>query len=96
VKFDYGTETTETSLDEHGSILRVANKYHGGNVARTIKTFELYEKVHDPAEEAEQYKDFTTRIAADPNKFDTAFKIKKPKQNIDGSYFVVKCWSENA
>lgn len=103
--YEYGSDYEETELDNLGSTLKIIRKVHGKTVSARYKQYRIRMKVYDKAEEGYEYQKFTDMIAekrktavlvrkeTDPS-YLPSFIIDYPVANKDGSYFVIKCWTE--
>lgn len=102
----YGTERTTTTLDDQGSTLTVINKIREGRTVKTFKQYNVRVKVRDSKEEMAEYLKHAESIRGlrtsgqlvikdnDDNTLVPSFRIEYPKSDIDGSYFIIKSWSQ--
>lgn len=101
----WGTETETTFLDGQGSMVDVITKIERGNVQQRWKRITLRIKVADKREETTQFLMFSDLIAEkrragvlivrdnDPATL-PAFMLEYPKRDVDGSYFIVRSFTE--
>lgn len=102
----YGTERTTTTLDDQGSTLTVINKIREGRTVKTFKQYNVRVKVRDSKEEMAEYLKHAESIRGlrtsgqlvikdnDDNTLVPSFRIEYPKTDMDGSYFIIKSWSQ--
>ena len=100
----FGIEKETTELDNSGSTLTIIKKIHEGEVAKMFKTFSVRVKVRDSKEEMAEYLRYTDSIKEkkqdgllvmkEGSDYMPSFAIEYPKFDTDGSYFVIKSWSE--
>lgn len=99
---DYGTEKTTSTLS--GDIIAELVKYHKGQPANRLRSFRIRVKVTSAQEEMSEFIRFTDELSKlrqqgkltvdkeDPTTF-PAFIIKYPKEDMDGSYFIIKSYT---
>lgn len=102
----YGSERTTTTLDDQGSTLTVINKIREGHTVKTFKQYNVRVKVRDSKEEMAEYLKHAESIRGlrtsgqlvikdnDDNTLVPSFRIEYPKTDMDGSYFIIKSWSQ--
>jgi hypothetical protein len=102
---EYGTETEGTFTDANGSTVEVIANYKDLEVMSRFKRISVRIKVIDKRDETTQYLLFSDLIEekrqagtlvvrdADPHSR-PSFTIEYPKTNIDGTYFVVRSYTE--
>lgn len=89
---------------EFGTERTVIQVYRDSEVTRTLKQYRIKVKVNTPQDEMTEYIRFTDEIAKrrengtlviDRNDHTTfpAFILDYPRENIDGSYFCIKCYT---
>lgn len=100
---NFGTQKTTLS-DGNTSISDVA-KYHSGEVVHRLRTYRVKVKVISAQDEMTEFIRFTDELAKlrqknklgvdaeDPATY-PSFLIKYPRYDVDGSYFVIKTWTE--
>lgn len=99
----YGSQKTTHFIDENSSLADTV-KYHQGTAERAIRSFKIKVRVASPQEEMAEFIRFTEelsklrkvgKLTADKDDGATypSFIIQYPKEDIDGSYFIVKCYS---
>ena len=96
----YGVEKTIEDLDD-GSTISSIDKYRKGKSANTVKHFRIRIKIYTSQQEMTEFINFTEELAKyrldkilvtdreDPST-KPAFIIEYPKEDVDGSYFIVK------
>jgi|GEM_PF-5464931 len=102
----YGVEKETVTIDKATNSTRtMIRKIRGYEVAQTYKQYILREKVSGKQQEMSLYIKFTELISKlredgtllikdeDPTML-PAFTIEYPRHNVDGSYFVIKRWTE--
>lgn len=91
--------------DTEGSTVTIIESVHKGQIAKRIKHFRVRIKVPDTQSETAEYLKFSDEIrmkreegvlTSDKEDRTTlpSFVLEFPKHNEDGSYFILKCWSE--
>jgi hypothetical protein len=100
----YGTESETTELDNMGSTLTLIRKVRDYQVATTYKKFSIRVKVRDSKEEMAEYIKHTDSIREKKEEgvlvlkesadYMPTFIVEYPKFNEDGSYFIIKSWTE--
>lgn len=92
MSIDFGTERTSIKI------------YRNGETARTLKHYKIRTKVTNSQEEMTEFIRFTSEVGKhrddntlaverDDPSTRPSFVLEYPKENIDGSYFVIKCWT---
>lgn len=100
----FGIERLTTSLDNNGSTLTIINTIREGKVIKSYKQRNERVKVFNSKEEMAEYLKHAELIRdkrklgllvtkEDPS-LQPTFKVEYPKYDEDGSYFVVKSWTE--
>lgn len=101
----YGTMETTTVTDDLGSTVTSIQKIREGAVAKAYQKHAPRYRVANKKEEMTEYIRFTDLLTKkrllnrlvikdeDPTTM-PAFRIEYPKYDVDGSYFVVMCWTE--
>lgn len=101
----FGTEKTTTDLDDIGSTGSLVNIYRDGEVAKSYKQFKIRVKVADTQQEMAEFirwsddmrekrKDGTLVLERTEDNLMPTFTVQYPRFDNDGSYFVVRCWTE--
>lgn len=96
----YGTEKTTVTADDGSSVTTIA-KYREGERERIIRHYRLRVRVRSSQDEMTEYIRFTEELSRcrqnniltyDREDASTrpAFIIDYPKNDVDGSYFVIK------
>lgn len=99
----FGTEKTTFPLDSKGSTISTINKYRNGAVEKALKHFRIRVHVKNSQDEMTEFIRFTDELdrcrkngtlTSDREDASTkpAFIIDYPKENIDGSYFIIKSY----
>lgn len=100
----YGTTKTTYLLSNLGTTMVKVEKYRNEEVERSMKQYRVRVKVNGSQDEMTEYIRFTDEVAKlreegaltydkeDPSTR-PMFIIDYPKENIDGSYFVIKCYT---
>lgn len=99
---DFGTEKTTSTLGDN-QIADVV-KYRRGEVAVRLRNYRVKVKVINSQDEMGEFIRFTDELAklrqqgkltVDRDDATTypAFVIQYPREDLDGSYFVVKCYT---
>lgn len=97
--------TTKTTLTDGNTSISDVAKYHNGAVVHKLRTYRVKVKVLSAQDEMTEFIRFTDelaklrqkhRLGIDPEDQATqpTFSIRYPKYDVDGSYFVIKCWTE--
>jgi hypothetical protein len=101
----FATEKETTELDSLGSTVTIIRKVNGEDVNDVQKQYRIAILVHSAVEEKSQYDHFTAKVAElratgrlvvkdkDPASL-PSFSIEYPKSTGDGSYLVIKTWTE--
>jgi hypothetical protein len=102
----YGETFETTDLDNNGSTLTLVKKWRNSEVAKTYRKYSVRVKVSSPQQEMAEYikhtdmikekKDSGLLVLKDGEDFMPSFLVEYPKQDQDGSYFVIKSWTEIA
>src|SRR6185369_10064490 len=99
----FGTQKT-TVISSDGATSDVV-KYHNGIPSRKLRSFRVKVKVISAQDEMTEFIRFTDDLAKlrqknrltvdpeDPTSY-PAFLLQYPKHDVDGSYFVIKSWTE--
>lgn len=102
---NYGQEKQTTTLDDEGSTISKVITFFNGNPSKVIKQFRIRIKVGSAQQEMSEYIKFTDELRKkreagvlvkekdDPSTI-PAFVIDFPRFDEDGTYFVIKSWSE--
>lgn len=101
---NYGTTKT-SKTEEDGSSVTIIEDIHKGDIARTMKCVKVRQKISSSQQEMELFLDFALelqkkrankKLTVDPKDPVTypAFIWDFPKKDIDGSYFILKTWTE--
>lgn len=100
---EYGTQKTTYNLN--GMQIADVVKYRKGDVAISLRNYRVKIKVINAQDEMREFIRFTDELSKlrqngkltvdsdDPTTW-PAFQIDYPKHDVDGSYFIVKCWTE--
>lgn len=99
----FGSETTTYPINDVGSSIADYKHYRVGSLDQAIRTYRISLKVRNSQEEMTEFIRFTTELAqlrkdkklaySKDVALQPAFIIQYPKEDIDGSYYVVKCYS---
>ena len=102
----FGEETETKTLDQYNSTVSVTTRYHNFEAKKLIRRHVIRKKVLSKQDEMTEYLTFTDMIElkrktgelvisdADPAT-KPSFVIEFPKNNVDGSYFIVQMYTEN-
>lgn len=101
----FATEKETTQIDDLGSTVTIIRKVNGEDVNDVQKQYRICILVHSPEEEDMQYQHFTKKITELRSEGRLIVKDKDastipyfglefPKSQGDGSYLVIKSWTE--
>lgn len=99
---EYGTEKTTSTTN--GDQISEVVKYRRGEPVRTLRSYRVKVRVSGSQDEMSEFIRFTdeltklrykSKLAVDREDPDTfpAFILQYPKDDADGSYFIIKCYT---
>lgn len=102
----YGTTKETTTIDTIGSTKTVIKKVRDYATVKVQKQYKIRTKVKNSKEEAVEYLKHSEKLREkkeagilvlkdEDTALLPAFTTEYPKYDVDGSYFVVSCWTES-
>lgn len=88
----YGEQGKIITLDENGSTVTTHEVIHEYQTMKEENYYRIRVKVANKQEELKEYMKFSEDIKEHKDWKDTSFHVELPVTNIDGSYFVIKCY----
>ncbi len=101
----YGVEKESTAIDNLGSTVTLIKKIRGSEVTSIQKQYKVRIKVFNQEDERTEYRQFSDFISKkkgegklvvkdDDQTTRPNFLVEHPKHDVDGSYFIIKSWTE--
>lgn len=102
---EFGIEKITEIVDGNGSTKSETINYRGGKVNKSIKSYQIRVKVFNVKDEMTEFIKFSDEIRlkrsagvlsyiqSEPTT-KPYFVVEFPENDVDGSYFIIKNWSE--